>query len=213
MACSRTKMIGKNGGSIAVDLGDSQPLCLHPHIPESVQSQSRVGTPCVGRLWGFPEASVATPRTPTTHHHLPGCPRCLRLPRGLPVSLGPSLPRNFPYLHPDSDRPVTAANRTSKPSVPPAPRHPASTANFIAHPAVTSTQSGRTLPVAVVSPGGCTAPSTAVAIGSSTPPASTDLPPPPSTQQARIQACRPSSLKTSQVSTTYIISMEKPSMQ
>ena len=30
-----------------MNFGGSQPLCSHLHIPESVQFQGRVGTPCV----------------------------------------------------------------------------------------------------------------------------------------------------------------------
>ena len=186
MACSRTKMLGKNGGGVTVNFGGSQSLCLHLHIPESVQYPGPGWYTVCADFGASPRRALQRPKPPPAHHHLPGYPRCLRLPRGLPVQ-----PRIIPAselpIPPSRFRPTHGRGQpySPKPSVPPAPRPPASTANPAAHPAAASTQPSRTLSVADASPDGCTAHSTAVAVVSSTPyPASTDLQPRPSTRQA-----------------------------
>ena len=174
------------GGGVAVDFGGSQPLCTRLHISESVQHPGPGWhTVCTGfgaspkqalqrlepsrhtsftRLIQAPAAAKRVSRPASDHHHLrtPPCPHSrFRPARG----------------HGRLDSP--------NPQVPTAPRHPASTAN----PAAASTQPGRALLVAAVSPDGCTAHSTAVAVVPFTPrSATTDLRPHPSTRQARIQA-------------------------
>ena len=166
--------------------GFSTPLHSPSHSLSRSSTQGRIGTPCVPvsghhlkrasndpepsrhtsftRLTQVPAAAKRASRPASDHH-------CLRTS---PV----------PYSR---FRPTRSRGRPDSPNpqVPTAPRHPASTAN----PAAASTQPGRALFVAAVSPDGCTAHSTAVAVVPSTPrSATTDLRPHPSTRQARIQA-------------------------
>lgn len=171
-----------------MDFGGFQPLCLHLHIPDLVQypGPDRY-TVCAG-FGASPKR--ASQRPEPSHHHTPSA----RWPQPPAATKKPSHPASDqPCLQtppPPQFRPPHGRGRLDnpKPSVPPTPRHLAATAN----PAAASTQPGRTLLVAAVSPDGHTAPSTAVAIAPSTPhPALTYLPTHPSTRQSRIQPHQP----------------------
>jgi len=167
----------------------STPLAPHLHIPESVQFQGRVGTPCVPTSEPPPGERR---NAPNPHHHT-SFARLTQAPSAAKRASRPA--PNHPYLGtsrtstPGSDRPMVATNRTV-----PSPRfhpHQGTPPQLPTQPRQAHSL-GQTLPVADASPDGRTAHSTAVAVVSSTPhPASTDLQPHPSTRQTRIQGCQP----------------------
>ena len=157
--------------------GGSQPFCRHLPIPDSVQDPGPDWHTVYAGFGASSNQASQRPEPPHNTHHPPNHSRHLRPPRGHPVQPRIILHPRTPVPHPRFRPPHGRCRLDSpKPSVPPTPRHPVKTAN----PAAASTQPGRTLFVAAVSPDGRTAPPTAGAVVTSTPhSAATDLPPLP----------------------------------
>ncbi len=195
-----------------MNFGGSQPLCPHLHIPESVQFQGRVGTPCVSASELPLGEHRNNPNPHNTHHHLPGCPRCLRPLRGLPVqpritpaSELPTPPppvQTDPWPRPTVQSQALGSTRTKAPRLncqPSRGKHTAWVGPYPlqTHPQMAAQRTQRQWPSYRPHP----------------------TPPPLISSLARARskheyrAISPSSVKTSQISTTYIISMEQQSIQ
>lgn len=186
-ACFRTKTPSKLVAASQWILEVLNPSASTPTSLSRFSIQDRVGTPCLPAL-GLPLSKRCN--GPHPQSNTPSFTRLIQVPAAAkrasrPASGHPCL-RTPPYPH-SRFRPTRGRGRLDSPNpqVPTAPRHPAATGLAVA----ASTQPGRALLVAAVSPDGCTAYSTAVAVVPSTPhSATTDLQPHPSTRQAQIQA-------------------------
>ncbi len=186
---------------------------LNPSVSTSTSlsrfsTQNRIGTPCMPTSGHPPSEYRNAPNPHITYTFCPVAPSTCGRQESFPSASDHPCLRTPP---PPRFRPTRGHGQqySPNPQVPPTPRHPAATANL----AAASTQPGRTLFVAAVSPGGRTAHSTAVAITVHTPLRLHRSPPPTQTHDSpKYSPDTPSSMKTFEVPTTHTTSMEKPSI-